>query len=591
MQLCLALRYCHSQNVLHGDVKSSNVFLTDQKDLKLGDFGTATNLAKTIKSVEKMTGTPLFFAPEIVHGEHHSFKADVWSLGVVFYHLMALKYPFYDTSFGGLLGKICDEEPAPLPSIYSQELRDFVMSFLVKKEADRPEMEDLCRSAWFINTIQTLPQENAKFSRFQPQMTIRITENFLKREFDAIRVFRFSEDQTNILKSSLGYIPAHNKSFFDIFQSNCGGDVDSRKTERLLSRFARQPDGSQLLNEISQDESQLLEDDELEFRFGLQGLKQNDKSKKSTNVTDQGVQISIVRNTAVDWKCEPVITIIKQHTSNSVTLGKCFSTGSPSLTDMNRADVKTAPCQPTKIDSERFQEHSTKKERYLNEMVPSFIGSSKTNHERENTGVIVRSEKVKPWNKIGQKPQQKTLNNHFSAKKTPKVIKQNSSENKPSDLKFNQVIEEVAAQWKPQNSKGMKSGPGSPNISSLKQLARPASNFWSQNSSKKLQTFSKPTLKTSLSAKKIIASTSNATCESSKPKDVNGEQKLTKIDSKIVEAIIDLGSIALHKRIAELKSRNTILFEYSMADEWEQNLTHCMVEKMRAALADVLVRQ
>lgn len=280
LQLCLALKYCHDQNVLHGDVKSSNIFLTEKGDLKVGDFGTATNLARTVKSVNAMTGTPLFFAPEIIQGSPHSFKADVWALGVVFYQLLALQYPFYDTNFSLLLTKILEREPEPLPDTYPVDMRQFVSSFLVKDEAQRPDMAQICSSPWFLDALERFPEEKAKCDHFRPQMRIRITENFLQREFDAIRVFRFSEDQSSAGSGSFRF-SSNNNSFINIFQSNMEG-ADLKRTEKMLSKFARMAQELDNSRDFS-DESELLDDDEF--------AKDQRTTKKSTSDTDKGVQI------------------------------------------------------------------------------------------------------------------------------------------------------------------------------------------------------------------------------------------------------------------------------------------------------------
>lgn len=281
LQLCLALKYCHDQNVLHGDVKSSNIFLTEAGDLKVGDFGTATNLAKTVKSVNAMTGTPLFFAPEIITGSPHSFKADVWALGVVFYQLLALQYPFFDTNFSLLLTKILEADPAPLPEAYPADLRQFVSSLLVKDEAQRPDMTQVCASPWFQDALDRFPEEREKWTNFRPQMRIRITENFLQREFDAIRVFRFSEDQGSAGTGSFRFSSTNN-SLINIFQSNCMEGSDLKRTEKMLSKFARMAQELDHSRDFS-DESELLDDDEF--------AKDQRTTKKSTSDTDKGVQI------------------------------------------------------------------------------------------------------------------------------------------------------------------------------------------------------------------------------------------------------------------------------------------------------------
>ena len=99
MQICLALKYLHKKNILHRDIKPSNIFLMKQESedfAKLGDFGLAKILDSTSpwKYTNTIINTPQYGAPEIIEKKPYSFKVDIWSLGVIFYQLVILDYPF-----------------------------------------------------------------------------------------------------------------------------------------------------------------------------------------------------------------------------------------------------------------------------------------------------------------------------------------------------------------------------------------------------------------------------------------------------------------------------------------------------------------
>lgn len=112
IQLCLALKHSHDYKIVHRDLKTSNVFLDANLNVKLGDFGLAKNLVGNKQNSSGMTGTPLYLPPEAITKGVCSFKGDVWSLGVILYELCALSNPFFTTNYGNLVKKIT-EEPIP----------------------------------------------------------------------------------------------------------------------------------------------------------------------------------------------------------------------------------------------------------------------------------------------------------------------------------------------------------------------------------------------------------------------------------------------------------------------------------------------
>lgn len=65
VQICLALQYIHSRKVLHRDIKSSNIFLTGNNTVKLGDFGISRVLTNSVQAANTVVGTPYYMSPEI----------------------------------------------------------------------------------------------------------------------------------------------------------------------------------------------------------------------------------------------------------------------------------------------------------------------------------------------------------------------------------------------------------------------------------------------------------------------------------------------------------------------------------------------
>ena len=96
VQICLAMKHVHDRKVLHRDIKSQNVFLTqNRKVVKLGDFGIARVLNATAELAKTACGTPYYMSPEMYRRERYSYKNDVWAVGCVLFELVALQTAFH----------------------------------------------------------------------------------------------------------------------------------------------------------------------------------------------------------------------------------------------------------------------------------------------------------------------------------------------------------------------------------------------------------------------------------------------------------------------------------------------------------------
>lgn len=94
MQLLKGVQYLHSNSVIHRDLKLGNIFLNDDMDVKIGDFGLATKIEFEGERKRTLCGTPNYIAPEVLCKKGHSYEVDVWSLGCILYTLLVGKPPF-----------------------------------------------------------------------------------------------------------------------------------------------------------------------------------------------------------------------------------------------------------------------------------------------------------------------------------------------------------------------------------------------------------------------------------------------------------------------------------------------------------------
>lgn len=144
VQILHALQHIHEKRILHRDLKTSNLFLTQQRKIvKLGDFGISRVLEGSIEAAITVVGTPYYMSPEVCENKPYTFKSDVWSLGCVLYELCMLKHAFSADNLLGLVYKIVSDNYEKIPDRYSSDLNSLIKGMLTKKADDRPSVGDL----------------------------------------------------------------------------------------------------------------------------------------------------------------------------------------------------------------------------------------------------------------------------------------------------------------------------------------------------------------------------------------------------------------------------------------------------------------
>lgn len=145
LDVCDALEVCHAQRVIHRDIKPDNIFVSVSGAFKLGDFGVARTIEKTVSGLSKK-GTYTYMAPEVYKGEEYGLDVDLYSLGVVMYKLLNdNREPFlpphptmikYSDKNNALLKRL-HGEPLPPPAHASEELTAVVLKACAFASAER----------------------------------------------------------------------------------------------------------------------------------------------------------------------------------------------------------------------------------------------------------------------------------------------------------------------------------------------------------------------------------------------------------------------------------------------------------------------
>ncbi|KAG5463915.1 hypothetical protein LSCM1_00088 [Leishmania martiniquensis] len=154
------LTYLHrTRHLIHRDLKPSNVLYNSRTgDIKISDFGVSSNLECTKADAHSFVGTVTYMSPERLRGEHYSYGADIWSLGLVVAELAVGVRPYAglrggssEARFWALLQHLNSDGAAlELPPEMDSDLADFIRLCVAKSPERRPTCTELLRHRFIL---------------------------------------------------------------------------------------------------------------------------------------------------------------------------------------------------------------------------------------------------------------------------------------------------------------------------------------------------------------------------------------------------------------------------------------------------------
>ena len=170
IQAAQGLQEAHSKGIVHRDIKSANLMVTQQGQVKIMDFGLA-RLADQSRLTKTATflGTPAYMSPEQAQRKPADARSDIWSLGVVLYEMVSGRLPYEGENEHGVLYGIVGSEPEPLTALrvgLPVELDRIVGKAMAKKPEERYQhVEDMLVD---LRSLRRTPKASGVSRRRRP---------------------------------------------------------------------------------------------------------------------------------------------------------------------------------------------------------------------------------------------------------------------------------------------------------------------------------------------------------------------------------------------------------------------------------------
>ena len=183
LKITIGLATLHKAKILHRDLKTLNIFMTKNLDIKIGDFGVAKILSKS-GFAKTIIGTPYYLSPELCDEKPYNDKSDVWALGCILYELSTYSHPFNAKCQASLVLKILQDKPNPIHKYYSENLQKLINLILDKNYLTRPSCYDILNLPFVIEKAKQFGlYEQIKLLYPSKNFNNKMLSNNIKRNY------------------------------------------------------------------------------------------------------------------------------------------------------------------------------------------------------------------------------------------------------------------------------------------------------------------------------------------------------------------------------------------------------------------------
>ncbi len=236
---CMALDHAYRQGIVHRDIKPANILIDQNDNVKITDFGLALNINKRIDTDSTFVmgvGSPAYMSPEQIKSYPLNQKTDLYSLGVVLFHLLTGRLPFRATNPAQLIYKILNADP-PSVSQLNPELPE-LMDTVIRKALEKDLYSRYKNGAEFAKDLSAVRYKIVDDKEVAPDTTrfSALRKLAFFTEFDDIELWEVLRISSWRKVDALGVLFRErdaDQRFGVLLEGQVEVSVDGRRVERL----------------------------------------------------------------------------------------------------------------------------------------------------------------------------------------------------------------------------------------------------------------------------------------------------------------------------------------------------------------------